>query len=773
MKVSAKATPTKRFLQEARELRLCLAKDTLGNLRDSTADLATVDQSLSALLSELWTFQLFTLYTASASNLIDSARNDLNSLPGNRIKAVDFVAILQQQCGSRGLYTDLNTALSYRRLVFTKSVLDHWLHTLSESLQAASAPDAEVIGQAYEWILSHPLKRTSSGLLANLRNYKRKQQGVFYTPAFVVNYMLERVMPTGEALAASTRILDPACGAGAFLLATYRRLIGQTQGGTVDLQQCLSILRRQLFGVDIDACAIRFARLTLLWETLAHCFSHASMRENDCKALFADGSLFSHLLCGDFLADESSFSNGNAWSERFEIIVGNPPYLRERQHKTQLDRLAESELGRRFHAPRMDLWHYFLHRSLQCMTAQARVSFILPSYWLNSKYASPLIEHIKHCAHVTELTLLQDLPVFASVAGQHLILTLQQGEQEDRTLLRQPPDCSSVTAEALLSGKRRFVDRDVSFDEIFGQTHSFRISDQPVLAALDTGCFLEQCCTIRQGIAENPARVTPSINRRFQNRYPLQAGVFVLSERERKTLHVSEFEAKLIHSYPRARDLHRYCLEESGAQYIVYSTKRTLPDPTLAPVIIKHLEPFRPIMDARRETIRGRNCWYHLHWPRDERLWQTPKIIARQLGRRPAFAVMETPCYVPFSLNVVLSKMDGLSLYALCAILNSDLLATWFDTYAKRRGVGLEVNGHLLRRVPLPKALFKGEFPFTALERLHQLSKRRAYLAAHDDYIPRDESAIQMIESEIEQAVLDLYAIPETQRYVTGAKWRG
>jgi hypothetical protein len=37
-----------------------------------------------------------------------------------------------------------------------------------------------------------------------------------------------------------------------------------------------------------------------------------------------------------------------------------------------------------------------------------------------------------------------------------------------------------------------------------------------------------------------------------------------------------------------------------------------------------------------------------------------------------------------------------------CGILNSDLALTWFDRHAKRRGINLEINAHLLRQFPLP-----------------------------------------------------------------------
>jgi hypothetical protein len=107
-------------------------------------------------------------------------------------------------------------------------------------------------------------------------------------------------------------------------------------------------------------------------------------------------------------------------------------------------------------------------------------------------------------------------------------------------------------------------------------------------------------------------------------------------------------------------------------------------------------------MEARRETKRGANAWWHLHWPRDESLFRAPKIIALQLAAEPTFAVATTPAYVPFSTNVVVPhETTPESLFYLAALLNSRPLAEWFRRHAKRRGAGLDISGHVVARAPI------------------------------------------------------------------------
>ncbi|MCH8828783.1 MAG: hypothetical protein IID45_04320, partial [Planctomycetes bacterium] len=111
---------------------------------------------------------------------------------------------------------------------------------------------------------------------------------------------------------------------------------------------------------------------------------------------------------------------------------------------------------------------------------------------------------------------------------------------------------------------------------------------------------------------------------------------------------------------------------------------------------------FRDVLEARRETANGSNSWWQLHWPRDETIWQRPKILSLQMGRRPAFVPALGPSYVSFSVNVfVPDDANRESLFYLAGLLNSRLLWTWYRHHAKRRGAGLEINGNVLRQTPI------------------------------------------------------------------------
>jgi hypothetical protein len=101
----------------------------------------------------------------------------------------------------------------------------------------------------------------------------------------------------------------------------------------------------------------------------------------------------------------------------------------------------------------------------------------------------------------------------------------------------------------------------------------------------------------------------------------------------------------------------------------------------------------------------GKIAWWHLHWPREERLFTEPRVICVQMAPEPRFAYVERPTYVGFSLNVIVANRSNpasIPLAALAAILNSSRAKQWFEAHAKPRGVHLDISGTVLKRFPLP-----------------------------------------------------------------------
>lgn len=596
------------------------------------------------------------------------------------------------------------------------------------ALDVAALP-VEFLGRIHERLLGKRLRSAPDGRLrAESSAAAKKQAGVFYTPGYIAQYIVRRSVglrlerePPKRAEEFDLDILDPACGCGSFLLAACRYLLAWLSGRGVP--QPARIVAGHLHGVDLDPEAVLAARRSLWLELVSgRPHSDAGSRVGERADRDVVDLLAQNIRSGDALSD----SAGERSAGRFDAVVGNPPYRRELNGKQLLDGIAASRLGRRYRTPRMDLWYYFVHRSLELLKQGGRLSFIVGSYWTSGRGSEKLIRALRESAQVEEIFLLDRLSVFPHVSGRHMILTVAKGAGCRTTTIKRAAATGRVDAEPFVRGSGPVV----TFRKTAGQLfRDGRIDVEApcdgLLAKLARWTPLGALGKVRQGIAENPAAVTPKTNERHGSRWKPGEGVFALTPGELARLKLSGREMRLVRHYHDLCDLGRYYLAGEPTRRLIYSTPQTCPAIDRYPALSAHLARFRPIMEARRETRKGVRRWWQLHWPREESLWQSPKIISLQMARRPAFVPAEEPAYVPFSVNVFVPPPDNrehLNYWA--ALLNSRLAWKWYCHHAKRRGVGLEINGHVLAATPVRTIDFSNARERTRHDRLVALVDR-------------------------------------------------
>ena len=173
----------------------------------------------------------------------------------------------------------------------------------------------ECFGQLYEALLA---ARPAQG-----RHSLRKQTGSYYTPELLTLNLvlraldtLEAIRPAADGAAASARIVDPALGAGAFLVQAGRQRALRTGRSPSE------IVRTELFGADVSPLAVAVAEASL-WlfaddTELPLELAGAHLREGD--ALCEPQAAVALGLVGvDFV--ELGGSAG------FDLVIGNPPWV--------------------------------------------------------------------------------------------------------------------------------------------------------------------------------------------------------------------------------------------------------------------------------------------------------------------------------------------------------------------------------------------------------------------------------------------------------------
>ncbi|QDU98721.1 Eco57I restriction-modification methylase domain-containing protein [Lignipirellula cremea] len=182
--------------------------------------------------------------------------------------------------------------------------------------------------------------------------------------------------PAGGQKADELTLLDPACGAGNFLLAAFAMLdaMRQAEGEKASGRRCEAILAKNLHGVDIDRLAVDLAQ-TALW-------MQAAVRSPG----FDNWSLVTeHLTVVDHpygsLAPTEELTDPLARSvlERtYSAVIANPPYM----GAANLPLPMKEYLAQRYPTGKRDLYAAFLLRCRELTAPSGRTAMVTQQSWM-------------------------------------------------------------------------------------------------------------------------------------------------------------------------------------------------------------------------------------------------------------------------------------------------------------------------------------------------------------------------------------------------------
>jgi len=263
------------------------------------------------------------------------------------------------------------------------------------------AIDVDVLGGIYEQYLSY--RQGLPEEVEEAKRRRRKKRGIYYTPKFVVKYIVENTV--GRLLQERShdeirklRILDPACGSGSFLIEAFDCLdrYHQEARGTAqrsdekaardDFLERLRILKDNIYGVDLDPQAVEIARLNLLLKTL---YQRALLPrlENNIRC---GNSLISGMpieLSQYFGADWEAKRPFN-WEEEFpkimeeggfDVIIGNPPWGGElTEQDLEYAKVCYCEVS----SGGIDTFKLFLQRGVEKLRGGGLLGYVIPNTFL-------------------------------------------------------------------------------------------------------------------------------------------------------------------------------------------------------------------------------------------------------------------------------------------------------------------------------------------------------------------------------------------------------
>jgi len=379
----------------------------------------------------------------------------------------------------------------------------------------------------------------------------------------------------------------------------------------------------------------------------------------------------------------------------FDIVIANPPYLKERENKQVFDTVNQSEFGHLYHEGKMDYWYYFLHKATDIARPGGHISYITSRYWLRSQGARKLIRRIGRELNFRSVVDIGKLKVFDNVAGQHMVAVYQKHGQRDSFLYRKlRNDLQDIDGR---DETENLEIRILKNSEVITEENEIRFASDPVSWE---GCTaLGELCDVAQGVVQNPDRVSTKMAKKFS--LTAGEGVFVLDEAEIGAIRLTKREKMFVKIFMEEKTIGPYKLQDGKPHYLIYLTRQNCRDIDELPNIKRHLLPFKKIMDERRETKKGTIEWFHLHWPRDPKIFKSQKVVLPSMFASPRAAIVDEEIYFGLGTNVIIGKEPECDMRYVAAVLNSTVARYWFLTHGKRRGAGVDVGVARLRGFPL------------------------------------------------------------------------
>lgn len=380
--------------------------------------------------------------------------------------------------------------------LFSKDLLLDSLNINDESLKELieiSSYDFEsdlninILGHIFEQSISdiEEMKSEVSDNIEKIQKGKRKKEGIYYTPEYITRFIAEQSigswledkktelkfqelpnlnkedyssikftkkgkLKTNKKVEEhisfwnkyreelkNIKVLDPACGSGAFLIQAFDYLYKEGQSVNDELAKLKKghkqifdldkyILKNNLYGTDLNEESVEITKLSLWLKT--------ANKEKELTEL--DGSI----KCGNSLIDDTKVVGEKAfkWEDEFtdiinsggfNVIIGNPPYVSNRHmYKSGLAKIVKflDKTYKSAKSGNYDLFIPFIEKGIKLLKQGGLLSFIIPNKFLIAKYSKALLNIIKRNGTIDNIFDLSDIPIFEDASVYPIIIVIRK-----------------------------------------------------------------------------------------------------------------------------------------------------------------------------------------------------------------------------------------------------------------------------------------------------------------------------------------------------------
>ena len=669
----------------------------------------------------------------------------------------------------------------------------------------------EILGSIYERALASTITLDEDRKVSiDVKAEVRKAGAVYYTPQWVVD---EIVRGTIDPLIAGKRprdlekfrVLDPACGSGSFLIGAFSRLIRHyeeyySEHPTVDrrlhredeqgVQRLTAdaraqLLRRHIFGVDVDPAAAEVTTMSLYLKSLeSDAPEYVRTQMSFSGAILP--SLASNVLVGNSLVSIDFYAQAqmgqlDAFEEHrlrpfkwentqegfgqvladggFDVVIGNPPYFSVDAsygagHPVPADlKNAYADVW----CDKTDIYYYFLRRA--AALARKRLGFIVSRAFLEADKAQRIRAWLADNCRLDRLVDFDGFLVFADagIATTITVFDTTKAHDDNEVAVRRLSSGAHTTAEVIEGVRSSTAPFEVFARRAKLDGRPWRFPN-PYTDALynridAAGEHLIKLCELGQGMQTGANGVFGKLSAEDVQRHQLPYDLLK----------------------PRARnsDIQAYFIADSGEWMLYLEDVARYQD--LPQAVRTYLEP-----PANQDKLKGRaaykrgDCdWWRYTWPLHKDLHDQARLVCPYRTGHNRFAVDAAFDWMTLTDTTVGFMRDGVAedIRYVQGLLNSKLLTFRFRGLGKLTGHNMwEAFDNSIAELPIRRLDIDNDAQQRSRHEavVHLVADiEDAITEARDGLSAADRSLgtrrAEALTDQLDEVVLDLYGITDAE----------
>ena len=610
-----------------------------------------------------------------------------------------------------------------------------------------------------------------------LGTVQQKKDGAYYTPSYISKYICENTiipylsksnvttipeliseyendLKELESIIHDIKILDPACGTGEFLIRAvdvllkiskeiqnkkqgqgqYQHSVKKKKSGLatfqtfdrdIENQQLRTIIQNNIHGVDINEEAIEIAQLNIFLK-----LATSSQQLLDLSKNLRIGNS----LIDDPSVDPKAFDWEKEFPEKFDVVIGNPPYrnleLYDINTKKHLEKYS-------CYTGKSDILYFFYNLGINLLKQKGILNFITSRYFIENDFANNLRKFILENTSIIKIIDCSKLDVFKKLGIHTCVLQLSklQSKESIFSFTDINNEYELLFPKIITSLKQSDLDSD---QWLIGKTEHIKIFNK-INSFPNTVKLIDIIEDIEQGQKTGYNKA------------------YVVDEKIIKNNHLEKhFIKKLV----KNSFIDDYFIEDREIFLIYASDYMTTKN---APNIIKYLKKFKNQLSSRAEAKDNVFPWYRFQRPRKQELFDVKeKIIVPYRATRNKFAYDDLQRFNDGGDIRILSNFDkDFDPKYVLGILNSKLMNFYYSFIGKKKGNVYEYFKGPLKKIPIIKPNHKNEQLISRVSRIIE-SKKKYFIEKNSSELKK----IQILKIEIDELVYELYGITDEEKAI-------